>query len=848
MLAFLFLVTSMASLSAQSANSGNWAAAKMDGKPYYLRSVGMPVERMNVFGNKAAVLANVKVNRSKDEKSQTFRFVSAGSGTYYLKTEMGNMYLSVERSRTADGTNIFLNNPLGGKANQRWYVEKNASGHLRFRSALAANTYLGIDNKYNIVLRNGEKGKNMYFSLEPVTGGPVVTTQPTTTRTTTPASKGLGFPNHKMIDNGLAIFRHNTGWSATKHFRTVGDVNGDGTPDFIGCGTQDVFVGLTRKDLSVKPIKTALKNSLVFNSGWRTDIHDRFVGDINNDGRDDLAGFGSKGLVVAFGKPDGSFMPAELKLNKFGSNSSWTSKKHVRTLADVNGDGNLDVVGFGSAAVFVHLGNGNGTFQSSIKANTAFNFNTGWSTSKHRRLVVDMNGDGRADIVGFKSRKVYISEGRRDGTFGPGVPVLDDEFGSDKNWTNDKHERTVGDLNGDGKMDIIGFGYEKVFVSLGQGNNRYAPVVAATDKFTTIRGWNGKDHTRLVADMNGDGKADLVGYGDRGIFIRLSRSEGSTMRFGHLLQPSSLLSDNRSKWMKGLKDDLSIEDITIPGTHDSGADYGCPDPAFKKYGKCQDWSIDQQLKQGVRYLDIRLNYEDGILQNYHGRCDQREGFESILKTVTNFLKANPTEGILMRIKREDDETTGYKTRYDKYIANYSKYFYKSSAKPTVGELRGKIMVLDNVGDVDVADYDWNKMNVPRGGYKITEDNTIKKRYADQFSRMIACNNEGKKNRNKIWIIAFNGNALDWNSLPKGSSDDDEIGNFFSNVGNMLGGILQVEIGPDDVADFAVPKLSATLSKKDYKRGVYGVVTLDFPTSKLIGQLIDSNNTTGRKKM
>ncbi|SEP86863.1 phosphatidylinositol-specific phospholipase C domain-containing protein [Neolewinella agarilytica] len=821
---------------ASAPGSGNWTAFTMDNKPYYLRSVGMPAERMNVYGNKAAVRANVKVNRALDELSQTFRFVSSSvPGVYLLKTEMGNMFLSVEHSRTADGTNIFLNNLLSGKANQQWYIEKNAQGHLRFRSALAPNTYLGIDHQYNIVLFNGEKGENMYFTAEPAAGK--------TPSTQTAGRTNLGFPNHTMFDNGLNDFGHNDGWSSIKHFRGVGDVNGDRIPDFIGCGTKDVFVGLMKKDLSLRKAKRGLPNNLAYNSGWRPNLHDRFIGDINNDGRADLVGFGSNSVMAALGKTDGTFTSAREILKDFVNSKGWTSERHFRTFGDVNGDGNLDVIGFGTAKVFVYLGNGDGTFKPDvITAHTSFTPKAGWSTSKHRRLVVDMNGDGRADIVGFGTNQVLMAEGRKNGTFGPEIPLLND-FGSAKGWVNDKHERAVGDVNGDGKMDIIGFGYHKVYIALGQGNNRYATVIEATGDFTTKMGWNGKDHTRLVADMNGDGKADLVGFGNRGIVIRLSRSEGSTMRFGHVLMPSGLLSDNRSNWMAKLKDDLSIKDITIPGTHDSGADYGCPDPAFNKYGKCQDWSIDKQLKQGVRYLDIRLNIEDGKLQNYHGRCDQREDFGSILKTITSFLAANPSEGILMRVKREDDEESGYKDRWDQYVAANASYFYKGTSIPTVAQLRGKIMVLDNVGDL--ADYKWNSMNVPGGGYKITDDNTINDRYVKQFNRMVACNNLGSR-RSKIWIIAFNGNALDWNSLPEGASWGEEVGNFFSNVGNILGGVVQEEIGPDDVADEIVPKLTKAIGSPDYNRGSYGVVCLDFPTPKLLGLLIDTNNMESKR--
>ena len=55
-------------------------------------------------------------------------------------------------------------------------------------------------------------------------------------------------------------------------------------------------------------------------------------------------------------------------------------------------------------------------------------------------------------------------------------------------------------------------------------------------------------------------------------------------------------------WMSYIHDDTKISDISIPGTHDSGATHSIFDVA----GKCQDLSIKQQLRVGVRFFDLRL--------------------------------------------------------------------------------------------------------------------------------------------------------------------------------------------------------------------------------------------------
>ena len=49
-------------------------------------------------------------------------------------------------------------------------------------------------------------------------------------------------------------------------------------------------------------------------------------------------------------------------------------------------------------------------------ANYAYNVG-GWRVEKHPRLLADVNGDGRADIVGFGDNATYVSLGKRNGTF-----------------------------------------------------------------------------------------------------------------------------------------------------------------------------------------------------------------------------------------------------------------------------------------------------------------------------------------------------------------------------------------------------------------------------------------------
>jgi hypothetical protein len=103
------------------------------------------------------------------------------------------------------------------------------------------------------------------------------------------------------------------------------------------------------------------------------------VGDLNNDKKLDFIWGG----VVFLGNGDGTFKQLPLTL---------PSGTGVAALADLNGDGILDVVSNGSA---VYAGNGDGTFQTTPFYTVPFPANTYPSSIS----VGDVNGDGNPDLL-----------------------------------------------------------------------------------------------------------------------------------------------------------------------------------------------------------------------------------------------------------------------------------------------------------------------------------------------------------------------------------------------------------------------------------------------------------------
>ena len=118
-------------------------------------------------------------------------------------------------------------------------------------------------------------------------------------------------------------------------------------------------------------------------------------------------------LPAGAAQPSAGFSQPQVGVANYAYNvGGWRVEKHPRLLADVNGDGRADIVGFGDNATYVSLGKRNGTFTAPQVgvANYAYNVG-GWRVEKHPRLLADVNGDGRADIVGFGDNATYVSLG-----------------------------------------------------------------------------------------------------------------------------------------------------------------------------------------------------------------------------------------------------------------------------------------------------------------------------------------------------------------------------------------------------------------------------------------------------
>ena len=292
-----------------------------------------------------------------------------------------------------------------------------------------------------------------------------------------------------------------------------GDLCSVASGDFNNDGNQDLAACLINPQNGQYTLSILLGNGNGnFTQGAQYSVlaDNTVVADVNGDGNLDLvfdttSPNNDQALGVMLGAGDGTFQPVTYYQ---GSVCCETA------VGDFNHDGLLDVVTAYSDKFCILLGAGGGTFQ------TAHCY--GLPLSGFDWLAVgDFNRDGALDLAfASESGGFAIALGNGDGTFetpvfypvGGGVNSID-----------------TADLNGDGKLDLVmtDLNTGRVVISYGNGDRTFRAGFTYATPFEPF--------SALIADMNGDGKLDLItgdyGYGIATGSILLGNGDGTFQPF-----------------------------------------------------------------------------------------------------------------------------------------------------------------------------------------------------------------------------------------------------------------------------------------------------------------------------
>ncbi|MBL8209247.1 MAG: VCBS repeat-containing protein [Bryobacterales bacterium] len=261
----------------------------------------------------------------------------------------------------------------------------------------------------------------------------------------------------------------------------LSDANGDGVLDVIA-GYSDGFaisIARGRPDATVHTARVLPDSSL-------TNV---VTGDLNGDGVPDLAGASAGRLHILTGTGSGEFT------------ATGVSIPGGFALADLNSDGLTDILASSQGGTRVYANRGGLRFEevSLLPGESRFpNLDI---------LATDLNGDGRIDLITNSTRgpSAWINQG--GWRFAASVPM--------GNMGNVGGSLAAGDVNGDGRMDVVisqagGFNYhpDALLLLLGNGGGAFRPAVNI-----------GIGSGVTVGDFNGDGKLDIATMSPQTNFI-----------------------------------------------------------------------------------------------------------------------------------------------------------------------------------------------------------------------------------------------------------------------------------------------------------------------------------------
>ncbi|MBI4428705.1 MAG: VCBS repeat-containing protein [Ignavibacteriales bacterium] len=287
--------------------------------------------------------------------------------------------------------------------------------------------------------------------------------------------------------------------SASPGEMAVGDINSDGKPDIAFADHDSYGVTLLLGD-GKGTFVPAQNSPFVMRDGTAPHTHGLEMGDLNGDGIFDLITVNNNNndISVALGDGKANFVRASRSPFAVGQSP------YPPALGDLNQDGHLDIVATttmtgpsvsrtatSSKALTILFGDGRGDFR---RADIPLRTREPWCVG-----IADVNGDSKPDIICThrESSPLTVLLGEGGGKF---IEAKESPFDLGRSaW-----RVNLVDVNGDGKPDVVAAAGTGVRVMLGDGLGSFSPEL--NSPYAT-----GSGTWRLaVGDVNGDRKTDVV--------------------------------------------------------------------------------------------------------------------------------------------------------------------------------------------------------------------------------------------------------------------------------------------------------------------------------------------------
>jgi hypothetical protein len=347
-------------------------------------------------------------------------------------------------------------------------------------------------------------------------------------------------------DGGMAPYiTLSSGWRIYNKVFAPGDLNGDSYPDLLARSTAGLF-RFSGTGNPAAPFSQAVK---VGGTGWSQ--FDELVGadDLNGDGLADVIARNATGLYLY---PGGGSASSPFKTRVQIGGTGWSQYNQLVGGADYDGNGTADLLARGyDGTLYFYSGKGNGTFaarstigsgwgsvtqfagagnpphfgKSGVFARTSGGdlyyyggtgtgkltaknlIGTGWSRSLlHLTHATSLRADGLSDLIAHNTSDGHLYN---TASYAESDPEI---AGGSKSYN---LVVGPGDLNGDGKGDLLARSSTALYFYAGNGDG------LSVQGRVQIGGSGWQQFNKIVGsgDLTGDGRADLIARNSSGLYL-----------------------------------------------------------------------------------------------------------------------------------------------------------------------------------------------------------------------------------------------------------------------------------------------------------------------------------------
>lgn len=268
-----------------------------------------------------------------------------------------------------------------------------------------------------------------------------------------------------------------------------------------------------------------------------------------------------------------------------------------------------------------------------------------------------------------------------------------------------------------------------------------------------------------------------------------------------------------SNWLQALPDKTPLGSLHLPGTHNSAALH---EPLLGT-AQCQSLTVTEQLRAGVRFLDVRCRHLENSFHLYHGPVAQQQSFGELQATLQEFLRENPSETVIVSIQ----QTSRAKGNTRSFVQTAKEYFSLSGGLwrldaevPILSEARGKLILLRRFPTPEplgIDGTDWGHGNLHRGRVLLIQDRFAHTDAANKYPLMQALWQERPKHHQLLALNFGSGYTKNQIGLP-------QIRKVSRRVNRALSLRLEVAPAPPPtilILDFITPELSEKIYRLNF---------------------------------